>query len=101
MSPDNLSPKPPAPAPAPLEMCVGNQEERKLRARAEGPNLLWLGLGMMGMVGWSVAVPTLLGIGLGVWIDRTWQTGYSATLMGLFVGLALGCLNAWFWIKQQ
>jgi predicted F0F1-ATPase subunit len=30
---------------------------------------VWFGLGMMGLIGWSVAVPTLLGAALGLWLD--------------------------------
>lgn len=63
-------------------------------------NQLFFGLGVFGVVGWSVAIPTLLGIALGVWIDQRWPSQYSWTLMMLFVGVVLGCLNAWFWIES-
>ena len=53
------------------------------------------------MVGWSVAIPSLLGIGLGVWIDTHIQSKYSWTLMLLVIGVALGCLNAWYWISKE
>lgn len=62
---------------------------------------LFFGLGTFGVVGWSVAVPTLLGIALGIWIDQKWPSQYSWTLMLLFVGVVLGCLNAWFWIDAS
>jgi predicted F0F1-ATPase subunit len=42
---------------------------RKLRAR-QGDRGVWFGLGMSGLVGWSVAVPRLLGAVLGLWLDR-------------------------------
>lgn len=74
---------------------------RKLRARREGDRGVWFGLGMMGVVGWSVAVPTVLGVAAGVWLDRRSQGGVSWTLTGLVVGLAVGCLNAWFWIRRE
>jgi ATP synthase protein I len=31
---------------------------------------VWFGLGMMGLIGWSVAIPTLLGAALGLWLDK-------------------------------
>ena len=31
---------------------------------------VWFGLGMMGLIGWSVVVPTLLGAALGIWLDK-------------------------------
>jgi len=37
---------------------------RKLRARRHSAQGVWFGLGMMGLIGWSVAVPTLLGAAL-------------------------------------
>ena len=80
---------------------VGRKEARKQKARKEKDRSLWFGLGMFGLVGWSVAIPTLIGIALGIWIDRTYQTPYSWTLMLLFVGVVVGCLNAWYWVKRE
>jgi ATP synthase protein I len=59
------------------------------------------GLGMIGMVGWSVAIPTLLGVAAGMWMDRTWPGPHSWTLTMLFVGVILGCLNAWYWVRSS
>jgi ATP synthase protein I len=71
------------------------------RKAQQEKNQLFFGLGVFGVVGWSVAIPTLLGIALGVWIDQKWPSQYSWTLMLLFVGVVLGCLNAWFWIDSS
>ncbi len=84
-----------------LARKIGAKEARKLRARQEQDRGVWFGLGMFGLVGWSVAIPTLIGIAVGIWIDRTWPSRYSWTLMMLFVGVVLGCLNAWFWVKRE
>ena len=80
---------------------VDVRERRKLRARKKKVDEVWFGLGMFGMVGWSVAIPTVIGIFIGVWIDLTWTSRYSWTLMLLVVGLGVGCANAWFWINRQ
>ena len=40
---------------------VGEKAQRKLKALHEDKRAVWFGLGMMGMVGWTVVVPTLLG----------------------------------------
>jgi len=77
------------------------REKRKLRAKDKKNQEIWFGLGMFGMVGWSVAIPTVLGIFLGIWIDTSWPGVRSWTLMLLVVGLLLGCANAWFWISRQ
>ena len=85
------------------EFCekVGEKEARKIKARAERKENLWFGFGMFGLVGWSVAVPTLIGVSIGLWIDGKWPSRYSWTLMFLIAGAALGCLNAWHWVKRE
>ena len=80
---------------------VGAKEDRKIRARREKDRGVWFGLGMFGLVGWSVAIPTVIGIGLGIWIDTKWPSQYSWTLMFLIIGVLVGCLNAWYWIKRE
>ncbi len=40
--------------------------------------------------GWSIAVPTLIGIAIGLWIDHHWPSGYSWTFMLMLAGVALG-----------
>ena len=92
------TPKRAAPA---LADRVGQQAARKLRARRDGTPGVWFGLGMMGLVGWSVAVPTLLGAGLGLWLDRHHPGTHSWTLALLVAGLTLGCLNAWRWVAGE
>jgi ATP synthase protein I len=56
---------------------------------------------MFGVIGWSVVVPTLIGIFVGVWIDRNWPSQFSWTLMLMLGGLVMGCLNAWKWIQTE
>ena len=72
-----------------------------MKARREQGRSIWYGLGMFGLVGWSIAVPTLVGIAVGIWIDRTWQHKFSCTLMCLFVGVVVGCSIAWYWVKRE
>jgi ATP synthase protein I len=80
---------------------IGRQAVRKLKARRDGAPGVWSGLGMMGLVGWSVAVPTLLGAGLGMWLDQRYPQLHSWTLALLVAGLTLGCLNAWHWVSKE
>jgi ATP synthase protein I len=79
---------------------VGEKESRKLKARRT-PTSIWFGLGLFGVIGWSVAIPMLLGILIGVWIDTNWPSRFSWTLMLLLVGVVLGCLNAWNWVDRE
>ena len=48
---------------------------------------------MMGLIGWSVVVPTLLGAALGIWLDNRHPGTHSWTLMLLVIGLAYGLLE--------
>ena len=80
---------------------VASEEARKLRVQREGSQGAWFGLGMSGLIGWSVAVPTLAGIMLGLWLDRRHPAAFSWTLALLFAGLFIGCGNAWYWVDQQ
>lgn len=88
------------PKPA-LSQEVGAKAARKLRARRHVTRTVWFGLGMMGLIGWSVAIPTLLGAGLGLWLDKHHPGKHSWTLALLVAGLAVGCLNAWHWVAKE
>jgi ATP synthase protein I len=80
---------------------VAAKTARKLKAQRDGKQGVWFGLGMSGLIGWSVAVPTLLGAMLGLWLDRHHPSSHSWTLMMLVIGLVIGCANAWHWMDQQ
>ena len=80
---------------------VQKKEDRKIRARQHPGRSIWFGLGMIGLVGWSVALPTLIGVAIGLWIDSWAQSRYSWTLTFLLIGVAIGCWNAWYWVKRQ
>jgi len=80
---------------------IAAQVARKLKAQRAGTPGAWFGLGMFGTIGWSVAVPTLLGALLGAWADKHHAGPPSWTLALLAAGLVLGCANAWYWIAQQ
>jgi ATP synthase protein I len=84
-----------------LTSIAKQQADRKLKARSRKRRSAWFGLGMFGLVGWAIAIPTLFGAGLGIWIDSQWQSGRSWTLALLIAGLVLGCVNAWIWISKE
>jgi len=80
---------------------VGAKAVRKIRARRDTTHGVWFGLGMMGLIGWSVVVPTLLGAALGIWLDKSYPGKHDWTLALLVAGLALGCMNAWHWVTRE
>lgn len=80
---------------------VGKEEKRKLKALHENKRSVWFGLGMFGMVGWSVAVPALVGAFCGLWLDKVYRQSFSWTLTLLIIGLFIGCLLAWYWVAKE
>ncbi len=80
---------------------VAKKEKRKLKALRENKRSIWFGLGMFGMVGWSVSIPVLLGAAFGMWLDKTYPQSFSWTITFLMLGLILGCLIAWHWITKE
>lgn len=80
---------------------VHRQAKRRLKAQRKGEQGVWFGLGMMGLIGWSIVVPTLLGALLGQWLDGQNAGGRSWTLALLVAGLVVGCWNAWHWVSNQ
>lgn len=95
-SPDRV--KKPSPT---LAEQVDAKARRKLEARRVTTPGVWFGLGMIGIIGWSIVVPTLLGAALGLWLDRHYADTRSWTLALLVGGLTLGCLNAWHWVSKE
>lgn len=91
--------QPPRSRDFPLEVAA--REDRKIQARKARDRTVWFGLGMFGLVGWSVALPTVLGVALGVWLDSNWPGRFSWTLALLLAGASLGALNAWYWVSQE
>src|ERR1700677_2752027 len=79
---------------------VRAQASRKIEAR-RSTHGVWFGLGMMGLIGWSVALPTLVGAALGRWLDERNPGRHSWTLALLVGGLVIGCLNAWHWVAKE
>lgn len=86
---------------ASLDQEVGAKAARKLKARRNSAQGIWYGLGMMGLIGWSVAIPTLLGAAVGIWLDSHYPGKHAWTLALLVGGLAIGCLNAWHWVAKE
>ena len=86
---------------AAFQRKVATAEERKLKSKRRGVQGIWMGLGTFGLIGWAVAIPTFLGVLLGVYIDGRFPGVHSWTLSLLIVGLFLGCMNAWHWVAKE
>jgi len=80
---------------------IGEKEKQKLKTLHEKKRSVWAGLGTFGMVGWSVAIPTVLGTALGLWLDKNYPETISWTLTFLIAGLFVGCMIAWQWVAKE
>ena len=80
---------------------VEGQRRRIEQGRKEKGQSFWTYVGLIGVVGWSVVVPMVLGVLLGLWLDRRHGGGSYWTLGLLVAGLILGCINAWRMITKD
>ncbi len=80
---------------------IAEKERQKLKALRNKNKGVWMGLGMMGMIGWSVVVPTILGAALGFWLDKKYPQTFSWSLSCLIIGLGIGSLIAWYWVAKE
>ena len=86
-----------------LPEVVDEKIKRRLKAEKEKDKSIFFGFGMFGMVGWSVAIPTVIFTLIGRWLDmvRVGRENISWTLTGLFVGLIVGGIIAWRWVNKE
>ena len=80
---------------------IGSKEKLKLKAQQKSGKSIWAGIGMFGLVGWSVATPTVVCALLGMWLDKHCPINHSWTLALLVAGLIIGCFFAWHWIAKE
>ena len=78
-----------------LGEAVRKRQERRALWRREGERSLGQNLALIGALGWTIVVPTLLGIFAGRWLDQAFHSGIFWTLGLLVAGLAAGCMFAW------
>ena len=57
--------------------------------------------GQIGILGWTIVVPTLVGLFVGRWLDRTFETGVFFSAPLLMVGAAFGFWSTWRWMHRQ
>ncbi len=57
--------------------------------------------GQIGVLGWQIVVPALVGLALGRWLDHRLASGIFWTAPLLVVGTGLGCWSAWKWVQRQ
>ncbi|MGO8915556.1 MAG: AtpZ/AtpI family protein [Stellaceae bacterium] len=84
-----------------LDEAVRTRRERQARWQREGERSIGQNLAMIGVLGWTIVAPTLLGIFAGRWLDRAFGSGIFWTLGLLVAGLAVGCTLGWKRIHHE
>jgi ATP synthase protein I len=57
-------------------------------------------LAQIGVLGWIIVVPMLVGVFVGRWLDQTFNSGLFCTAPLLMLGAVLGCWSAWRWMQS-
>lgn len=89
------------PAPDDLTNAVRERRVRRERWHSEGEPSMMRFVGQIGVLGWIIVAPTLIGLFMGRGIDRWLGTGIFWSAPLLLVGVAIGCWSAWRWMHQQ
>ena len=84
----------------PLFKGVQRSAERFRRWQKEGDPSVAHRLAQIGVLGWIIVVPMLIGVFLGRWLDQRFQTGLFWTAPLLILGAVLGCWSAWKWMQS-
>jgi len=84
-----------------LERRLAEREERRKRRDEAWVAGFWSGLRVLGQAGWSVVVPGLLGLAVGLWIDGRWPSGIPWSVVGLACGTAFGFASLWSWLSRE
>ena len=80
---------------------IRRSARRAKHSREAPPHSPLRGLGVFGMIGWSVAVPTVAGALLGLWLDRVAPQSFSWPLGLILGGVTIGVIIAWSWVSRE
>ena len=78
-----------------LDEEVRRHRERRARAQRESRRSIGQDLALVGVIGWTLVIPALLGVYAGRALDRRFGSGVFWTLGLLVAGVVLGCVLAW------
>jgi ATP synthase protein I len=84
----------------PMVKRVRQRGERHARWLREGDPSVAQRLAQIGVLGWMIVVPMLIGVFGGRWLDERFNSGLFCTAPLLILGLALGCWSAWKWMES-
>lgn len=84
-----------------MQQAIRLREQRREQWKKQGERSLWRNLSMFGAIGWLIVAPILLGVLLGQWLDRTFDSGIFFSGALIVLGAALGSYLAWQRIDKE
>jgi ATP synthase protein I len=84
-----------------MDQAAARAAKRDQAARAEREPTFAARLGQIGVLGWAIVAPILLGVVVGRWLDGTFHTGVFFTAPLIMLGAAAGLWTAWRWMHRQ
>jgi ATP synthase protein I len=93
--------KPDPSSPDGMAEAVRKRRERQRHWATEGEPSMVRFVGQIGVLGWIIVAPTLIGLFIGRWLDQTFGTGIFWSAPMLLLGVVLGCWSAWRWMHRQ
>lgn len=91
----------PLPEPTGLANTVRRQREHRQRWLREGRLSVVRFIGQIGVLGWIIVTPTLIGLFIGRWLDHKFSSGIFWSAPLLLIGVVVGCWSAWRWVHRQ
>jgi ATP synthase protein I len=84
-----------------LSETVRRKRQREQRWRREGEPSMARFIGQIGVLGWIIVAPTLIGLFIGRWLDHKFGSGIFWSAPLLLIGVVVGCWSAWRWMHTQ
>ena len=81
-----------------LVRTIENKIGRRM-SRKSGSITTLRAFALLGIIGWSVAVPVIVGAYVGRWLDHT--HGTRLTLSFIIMGFVFGCYDAYYWLSKE
>lgn len=89
------------PDPQPLRDAARDSAERERMRISDPEPSLGRRFGQIGILGWMIVIPVLMGIFAGSWLDRLLGTGITLSAALTMAGAALGLWLAFKWMHEQ
>lgn len=84
-----------------LQSAARRSQSRETQGAQNPEPSLARRFGQIGVLGWMIVAPTLLGVVLGHWLDRMLGTGIMLAAALILLGAALGLWFALKWMHEQ